>query len=83
MATFDMPAFTSTARPAPLRNFSRVCSTGAPTTLDCVVTPATTAGTSLTISARSRARGCLMPQAVPAARKPGTMGASEEDRAMA
>jgi hypothetical protein len=53
MATLAMPLFTTTARARPDRTLSRLSSTGAPTTLERVKTPATDAGASLTKSARS------------------------------
>ena len=64
-------AFTAIARARPRFTFSRESSTGAPTTVERVNTPAIEAGTSLTISATS-GPCVLMPARTPAARNPGT-----------
>ena len=71
IATFEIPLFTTTPRVLPDFTRSRDTSTGAPTTVDCVKTAATLAFSSQTIKARSGAF-FLMPQWIPAARKPGT-----------
>jgi hypothetical protein len=61
------------ARAMPRRTRSREIVTGAPTTVERVKTPATAAGTSLTINAMSGPR-VLMPARTPADRNPGTIG---------
>jgi hypothetical protein len=72
MATFEQPLFATIARARPPATRARDTSTGAPTTVERVKTPAAAAGTSLARRARSRFPLGLMPQATPAARKPGT-----------
>ena len=62
MATLEMPLFTTTARTRPERTRSRDSSTGAPTTVEVVKTPAAAQGASLAIRARSGSPPFLMPQ---------------------
>src|SRR5258706_6268085 len=72
LATFEIPLFTTTPRARAPRMCARDTTTGAPGKRLVVNTAAATAGESETISARSGRPLGLMPQAIPAARKPRT-----------
>ena len=76
VAALAFPLLRTTARTRPDRRRSRDSTTGAACTWFVVKTPAAGTGRSATTRARSGAPDSLMPQVVPANRKPFTRGAT-------